>query len=184
MSNFHTDTRGRWWSLFKVTCSVVLCGGGTLQTNITEACGQRSQCFSRTGFAPRSRRVCFHVPHFSGSRLLCWELCEAGPGLRALPRFKSLRFRFSGTPQRPRLSWACVLPFPGPSSSGDQVRGERSHPQVWCASYCLPCPSRLVLWMYIGCAFSGLPCVSSAGLISGCEPPGGCQLSRIPGSLG
>ena len=109
MSNFHTDTRGRWWSLFKVKCSVVLCGGGTLQTNITEACGQRSQCFSRTGFAPRSRRVCFHVPHFSGSRLLCWELCEAGPGLRALPRFKSLRFRFSGTPQRPRLSWACIL---------------------------------------------------------------------------
>ena len=33
----------------------------------------------------------------------------AGPGLRALPRSKPLRFRFSGTPQRRRLGWACVL---------------------------------------------------------------------------
>ena len=33
----------------------------------------------------------------------------AGPGLRALPRSKPLRFRFSGTPQRHRLGWACVL---------------------------------------------------------------------------
>ena len=40
------------------------------------------------------------------------ELSKAGPGLRALPRSKPLRFRFSGTPQRHRLSWACV-PFLG-----------------------------------------------------------------------
>ena len=32
-----------------------------------------------------------------------------GPGLRALPRSMPLRFRFSDTPQRHRLSWACVL---------------------------------------------------------------------------
>ena len=32
-----------------------------------------------------------------------------GPGLRALPRSKPFRFRFSGTPQRCRLGWACVL---------------------------------------------------------------------------
>ena len=64
-----------------------------------------------------------------GSRLLCWELFQAGPGLNALKRSKLLRFRYSGTPQRRRLGWACVLglrfvPFPGPSSSGDQVFGE------------------------------------------------------------
>ena len=58
---------------------------------------------------PRSQRVCFHGLHFSGSRLLCWELSEADPGLRALPRSKLLRFRLSGTPQRRRLGWACVL---------------------------------------------------------------------------
>ena len=37
------------------------------------------------------------------------ELSKAGPGLCALPRSKLLRFRFSGTPQRHRLSWACIL---------------------------------------------------------------------------
>ena len=48
---------------------------------------------------PRSRCVCFHGLDFSGSRLLCWELSEVGPGLYALPRSKSLRFRFSGITQ-------------------------------------------------------------------------------------
>ena len=56
-----------------------------------------------------SRHVCFPSLHCSGSRLLCWELSEAGPGLYALPRSKLLRFRYSGTPQRRRLGWACVL---------------------------------------------------------------------------
>ena len=37
------------------------------------------------------------------------ELSKAGPGLHALPRSKPLRFRFSGTPQKHRLSWTCVL---------------------------------------------------------------------------
>ena len=44
-----------------------------------------------------------------GSRLLCWELSEAGPGLYTLPRSKPLRFRYWGTPQRCRLGWACIL---------------------------------------------------------------------------
>ena len=33
-------------------------------------------------------------------------------------------------------------------------------------------------------AISGVPCVSSGELISSCDPPGRCQLSRIPGRLG
>ena len=37
------------------------------------------------------------------------ELSKAGPGLCALPRSKPLRFRFLGTPQRHRLSWAYIL---------------------------------------------------------------------------
>ena len=32
-----------------------------------------------------------------------------GPGFRVLPKSKPLRFRFSGTPQRHRFGWACVL---------------------------------------------------------------------------
>ena len=58
---------------------------------------------------PGSQRVCFPSLHCSGSRLLCQELSVAGPGLQALSRSKPLRFRFSGTPQRHRLSCACVF---------------------------------------------------------------------------
>ena len=93
-------------TFFRLTCSVVLGEGGTMQTNNTGVC---LQCFGHTGFAPRSRCVCFPCLHCLGCRLLCQELSEAGPGLYALPRSKPLRFRYSGTPQRYRLSWACVL---------------------------------------------------------------------------
>ena len=58
---------------------------------------------------PHSWCVCFPGLHISGSRLLCRKLSEVSPGLHALPRSKPMRFRFSGTPQRCRLSWACVL---------------------------------------------------------------------------
>ena len=112
VSNFCPDTRGRWWSPFFLSSLVQSCcgEGGTLQSNITGVCGECSQCFSCTGFAPaRSWCVCFQGLHFSSSRLLCWELSEVGPGLHGLSRSKLLRFRFSGTPQRHRLGWACVL---------------------------------------------------------------------------
>ena len=83
------------------------CGeGGTLQTSL--ACVGSASCQPHW-VCPRSGLVCFHGLHFSGSRLLCWELSETGPGLFALPRSEPLRFRFSGTPQRRRLGWACVL---------------------------------------------------------------------------
>ena len=36
-------------------------------------------------------------------------LSKAGLVFHVLPRSKPLRFMFSGTPQRHRLSWACVL---------------------------------------------------------------------------
>ena len=67
-----------------------------------------SQCLSHTA-CPLSRRVYPPCPHCSGSRFLRWEPSKAGPGLHAPPRSKLLRFRHSGSPQRRRLSWACVL---------------------------------------------------------------------------
>ena len=75
---------------------------------------------------PRSRHLCPLCPHCSGCRLLCWEPSKAGPGLHAPPRSKPLRFRYSGSPQRHRHSWACVLglcfvPFPALSSLSDEV---------------------------------------------------------------
>ena len=61
---------------------------------------------------PHSWCVFLHGLHFSGSRLLCQELSEAGPGLCALPRSKPLRSRFSGTPQDADLVGPafCALP--------------------------------------------------------------------------
>ena len=73
------------------------------------------------------------------------------------------------------------MPFPGPSSSGNQVLGESTLPRC-SASYHLPGPSRWLSWVHS--CISGVPCVSSGELISGCDPPDGCQLSSIPGRLG
>ena len=73
---------------------------------ITLAC---ARSVSATLGLPPSRRVHPPCPHSSGSRLLCWEPSEAGPGLHAPPRSKPLRFRHLGSPQRRRLGWACIL---------------------------------------------------------------------------
>ena len=76
------------------------------------------------------------------------------------------------------------VPILGPSSSGGQVLGERSHLQVGGVSYRLPHPSHLVFGVYNGRSFSDVPGVSSGELISGCDPPSRCRPSRIPSSLG
>ena len=102
------------------------CGeGGKMQTNIAGVCGECSQCMDHTGFAPAHSGLCFLGLHCSGCRVPCRALSKAGPGFCALSSSKTLRFRFSGTPQGHRLGWACsFVPFPGPSSSEDQVLGE------------------------------------------------------------
>ena len=76
---------------------------------------------------PRSRRVCFPCLHCLGSRLLCQELSEVGPGLCALSRSKPLRIRHSGSPETQTRLGLRFVPFPGLSSSGDQGFGERGH---------------------------------------------------------
>ena len=96
--------------------------------------------------------------HVLSASTLLWlqaALQGVGPELRALSRPKPLRFRFSGTPQRLRFGWVCVL-----------------------CDFSPPRP-HLSFWEH----WSGAPCVSSGELISGCDPPGGCQPSRISGSL-
>ena len=83
--------------------------GGTLQTNITGMCGECLQCLGHTGFAPAHSVCDFPVYTAQASDCSAVELSKAAPGLRALPRYKPFRFRFSGTPQRRRLDWACIL---------------------------------------------------------------------------
>ena len=93
-------------TFFRFTCSFVLWGGRNTPNKhhwcVLTVIQPHWVC-------PHSQHVCFPSLHCSGSRLLCQELSDVGPGLDALPTSKPLRFRFSGTPQRCRLGWACVL---------------------------------------------------------------------------
>ena len=83
--------------------------GGAPQTNIIGMCGECSQCLGHTGFFPTHRVCAFPVYTAQPPSCSARELSKAGPGFYALPRSKPLRFRFSGTPQRYRLCWACIL---------------------------------------------------------------------------
>ena len=140
---------------FRHNWSVVLWGGRNTANKYRCQDWGVLAVFQPHWVCPHSWRECFHGLHFSGSRLLCWELSEAGPGLRALPRSKLLRFRFLGTPQRRRLGWACVL-CPSQVQAAEVTRlGECGHPKLVGASYCLPHPCRSVFWVYNQCTFSG-----------------------------
>ena len=111
-------------------------------------------------------------------------LSKADPAFHALSRSKLLKFRFSGTPQRHRLGLTCFLCL----SQVQAVQVTRclasSLSQMCGASYHLPIPSHSVSRVCHESTLSGVSCVSSGELISGCNPPGRCKYSRIPGSLG
>ena len=113
------------------------------------------------------------------------ELSGAGPKWRALPRSTPLRFRFSGTPQRGRLCWACVLcPSQVRVAQATRCLARALSSGAVRPSYRLPRPRCLVSWVRSRTTILDVPCVSSGELISGCHPPDGCQPSRIPGRLG
>ena len=135
---------------FRLTYSVLLWGGRNTANKYHWRLwgvlpGSRPHCV-----CPHSWRVSFPSLHCSSSRLLCQEMSEASLGLSALPRSKLLRFRFSGTPQRRRLDWACIL-CPSPVRPTQVTR---------CLAGCYlspPGPSRSVFWVYNRCTFSGAP---------------------------
>ena len=106
-------------------CSLVLsfCGeGGTLQTNILGICGECSQCFNRTGFAPTHGMCAFPVYTAQAPG------CSARNCLRqalGCMHFSGLSCSGSGSRVLPKGADSVEpVPFPGPSSSGDQVLGE------------------------------------------------------------
>ena len=132
---------------------------------------------------PRSRVCAFLVYTAQAPGCSAGELSKVGPGLQALPRHKPLRFRFSGTPQRHRLGWACIS-CPSQVQAAQATRCLTSIlSQLGSVSYHLPGPSPSVSWVHHKSTISGVPCVSSGELISDCDPAGGCQPSRIPGRL-
>ena len=149
------------------------CGeGGALQTNVTGCVGSTHSVPATLGLPPLMACV------LSPSTLLRLQaaLQGAGPELRALPGPKPFRFRFLGTPQRRRLAWACVLCLPRPEQLSCQELDERILPGCR-VPYPLQGPS-----LSFQACWSGAHCVSSGELISGSDPPGRCQPSRISGS--
>ena len=116
------------------------CGeGGTLQTNITGACGECLRCLGHTGFAPAHSMCAFLVYTAQAPGCSAGEPSKAGPGMCALSRYKPIRFMFSGTPQGHRLSWACVL-CPSKVLAAQATRCLESAPGRG-APYHLPGPS-------------------------------------------
>ena len=106
--NFRPDTDGEGGHLFRLTCSVVLWGGRSPANKITGVCGELP--VSGPHWVSPAHGMCaFQVYTAQAPGCSADVLSKAGPGLRALPRSTPLRFRFSGTPQRCRLCWACVL---------------------------------------------------------------------------
>ena len=145
---------GEGGHLFRLTYSVVLWGGRSTANKypwrVLTVSWPHWVC-------SRSRCVCFPSLHCSGSRLLCLQLSEVGPGLRVLPRSKPLRFRFSGTPQGHRLSRACVLcPSQVRAAHGTRCLVSTMTPRCG-VSYHLPHPSRSISWVAAGVPVSGGP---------------------------
>ena len=121
-----------------------------------------------------------HTAQASGCSAVA--LSQVCPAFCALPWSKLLRC--FGTLQGHRPQWAVhFLPFPGPSNSGDQVLGKCTDSDGLCVLCTYPVPAT-----WFPCcaqrAVSGVLCVSSGKLISGCDTPGRCEASRIPGRCG
>ena len=137
--------------LFRFTCSVVLWGGrGTADKCHWPVWGALAVS-GHTWFAP-ARSMCATLLRLQAA------LQGVGPELRALPRPKPRRFRFSSSPRRRRLGWASLLCLPQskqlrqPGAWGahsPQVPPDFSPPHPWAP-------------------LSGAPCVSSGELIAGC----------------
>ena len=100
--------------------------GHCRQTSL--ACAGALQCLGRAGFAPT--RACVLSPStLLRLQVALPELSEAGPGLRALPRPKRLRVRFSTKAQTWLGLRLCPAQVP---SSGDLLLGgrRRGRPQL------------------------------------------------------
>ena len=123
---------------------------------------------------PCSRRVCFPILHFSGSRLLYRERalsCMHFPGLSHSGSGFWVLHKGADSVGPVFCAFACRR------SSGNQEFDERTLPGC-SAPYPLRGPS-----LSFRARWSSAPCIPSGKLISGCNPPGGCQPSRISGSL-
>ena len=148
VSEFCPDTRGAVMDTFFFLGSLVQsrCGeGGMLQTNNTGVC---LQCLSHTGPAP-AHGTC-SLPAHTAQALDCSARNHPRPALGCL-HLPGLSRSGSGTRVVLRGTDSvgpAFCAFPAPSSSGDEVFGERGH--------CNLSPPRCsVIWVYNRRTFSG-----------------------------
>ena len=145
---------GKDGHLFRVTCSVVLCGG---RDSVNKFHWYLWGVFAVSGpcwVCPSPRLCASQIYNAQAPWSSARTLSQVGPAFYALPRSKPLSF--SGSPQGHRLGWAvCSVPSPGPSSSGDQVLGE--------------------------CTVPGGPCVLITSQVPGARVPSGP--ARVPSHM-
>ena len=161
--------------------------GGTLQTKITEAyVGSARTVLVTLGLSTLTACV------LSQSTLLRLQVALQGNCLKqalGCMHFPGLSCSGSGSRVLHKGTDSVGPAFCAPS----QVRASQmtrclasalSPGRGWGVSYHLLCPSCSVSWVRSRSAVSGVPRVCSGELISGCDPPCGCQPCRIPGRLG
>ena len=107
-------------------------------------------------------------------------LSKAGPAFPVLARSKLLRFRFLCSPQGHSSVRYVFVPFPGPSSSGDQVLGRRTVP----VGLCVLITSQVLAAWFSRRTVRALSLLCRVSHLGSCNPPGRCQLSRIQGICG
>ena len=156
--------------LFRFACSVVLWGGrGTADKYHWHVWGAVT-VFWPHWVCPCSRHVCFPHLHCSGSRPHYREQalsCVHFPGLICSDSGFWILHKRADSVGR---AFCALL---SQSSSGNQELEECT------------LPGGSALYPFCGPSLSfhgrqwGMPCIPSRKLISGCDPPGGCQPSRI-----
>ena len=110
VSNFHRDTREWRWSLILAHLFSCVVEREEHWKQISLACVGSTHGVWTTWGLPQLMMACaFPVYTAQAPGCSAGELSKVGPAFHALPWSELLRFRFSGTPQRHRLSWTCVL---------------------------------------------------------------------------
>ena len=171
--------------LFRLTCSVVLWGGRKAANKyclhvwgVLTVYGPRWICpssqdcvFSGStllrlqvalqGYCPKQALHFLHFPCVSCSGSVSQVLCKGTD---------SVGCAFFALPWSEQLRWPGAWQVYCPRWTG-------------CLNH-LPGHDHLVSWVYCESTVSSVPCVSSEELISGCNPPGRCQPSRMPWRCG
>ena len=149
-------------------------------------CGVCLQCMDHTGFfLAHGCHVLFQ------STLLSLQVALQGicPAKRALHFVHSPGLSCSGSgPQvvhKSTDSVGCVFCTLPRSEQFRRPGAWRAHCPRWSIHLDhFPSPSHSVFWVPHKSIISGVSCIFSGELISGCDPPGRCQPSRIPGRHG